>query len=244
MSDDKIKEKTGCTWEKWVRSLDHYGAATMSHGEIAELVKTKYKTPSWWTQTVTVGYERIKGLRTRGRQRNGTFGITRSRTYTVPVGELFDAWANESIRKHWLDGTVKVRTATAPKSIRLDWGDGGIIAVGFVAKGASKSSVALEHAKLPDRETADRFKAYWSEQLDTLGRTLRLCIAIVAEGVARDGSSLATPLRRRARILDTRVPSSRPCGTRRASTRHRERRDRFETSCDPCQRSRTFFRSP
>jgi hypothetical protein len=36
--------------------------------------------------------------------------------------------------------TVKVRTATAPKSMRLDWTDGGILAVGFIAKGKSKPS--------------------------------------------------------------------------------------------------------
>ena len=33
---------------------------------IAEYVHTKYKVADWWTQTVTVGYERIKGLRARG----------------------------------------------------------------------------------------------------------------------------------------------------------------------------------
>jgi hypothetical protein len=57
--------------------------------------------------------------------------------------------------------------------MRLDWSDGGIIAVGFVAKGDSKSAVALEHAKLPDRETATQLKIYWSAQLDALGELLR-----------------------------------------------------------------------
>src|SRR5215217_7562573 len=66
MSNEIIKEKTGCTWERWVKSLDYHGAATMSHSEIAKLVRNTYKTPSWWTQSVAVGYERIKGLRVRG----------------------------------------------------------------------------------------------------------------------------------------------------------------------------------
>ena len=68
MSDEKLKEKTGCTWERWVRALDHHHANEMSHAEIATLIKTKYKTPSWWTQAVAVGYERIRGLRARGRR--------------------------------------------------------------------------------------------------------------------------------------------------------------------------------
>ena len=67
ISDEKLKQSTGCTWERWVRALDHYHADEMSHGEIAKLIKTKYKkTPSWWTGRVAVGYERIKGLRGHG----------------------------------------------------------------------------------------------------------------------------------------------------------------------------------
>ena len=173
MSDDVIKQKTGCTWDRWVHALDHHGAEQMSHRDIAKLVSEKYKVPSWWTQTVTVGYERIKGLRARGQRRDGTYEATKSRTLNVPIKVLFDAWANASIRKRWLDdANVKVRTATAPKSMRLGMSDGTIVAVGFMSKGKSKSSVAVQHAKLPDRETADRLKRYWSERLDALQEVL------------------------------------------------------------------------
>jgi hypothetical protein len=173
MSDAAVKEATGCTWERWVRSLDHYGASTMSHRDIAALVTTKYKVPSWWSQTVTVGYERIKGLRAHGQKRDGSYGATKSRTFDVPVTTLFDAWANASARKRWLDESgVKVRTATAPKSMRLGWSDGTIVAVGFVSKGASKSSVAVEHSKLSDKTSVNRVKEYWSERFDALGDAL------------------------------------------------------------------------
>ena len=173
MSDAVIKAKTGCTWEKWVNALDYYGAETMSHREIAELVRTKYKVPDWWTQTVTVGYERIRGLRARGQRRDGTYEANKSRTFDVPVAKLFDAWAKPAKRGKWLNTPgVKVRTATAPKSMRLGWSDGAIVAVGFTPKGKSKSAVAVQHTKLPDKDTADRVKAYWSERLDTLGEHL------------------------------------------------------------------------
>ena len=174
MSDAVIKEKTGCTWEKWVKSLDYYGAGEMSHREIVTLVSEKYKVPSWWTQTVTVGYERIKGLRARGQRRDGTYEASKSRTFNVPVETLFDVWADTAKRKKWLtDENVKFRSATKPKYLRLDWKGNSIVAVGFLAKGESKSSVAVQHAKLPDRETADRLKKYWSDQLDSLEGYLR-----------------------------------------------------------------------
>jgi hypothetical protein len=170
MSDEKIKAKTGCTWERWVHALDRHGADKMAHREIAALVKTKYKTPDWWTQTVTVGYERIKGLRARGQRRDGSYEATKSRTFNVPVSQLFDAWSNASTRRRWLDQPVKIRTAAEPKSMRVGLSDGSIVAVGFYPKTKSKSSLAVQHAKLPDKATADRLKKYWAERLDELAK--------------------------------------------------------------------------
>ncbi len=173
MSDEKVKAKTGCTWERWVVALDWYKADQMSHREIAELVRKKYKTPDWWSQMVTVGYERIKGLRARGQRLDGSYEASKSRTFNVPVTTLFEAWADDSVRRRWLnEAGVKVRTATAPRTMRLGWTDDTIVAVGFESKGKSKSTVALAHTKLPDRETAERRKKYWSDRLDTLGEVL------------------------------------------------------------------------
>ena len=173
MSDDVIKAKTGCTWERWVRSLDYHGAEKMSHRDIANLVKKTYKAGDWWSQTVTVGYERIKGLRARGQRRDGTYEASKSRTFDVPVKTLFEAWADDATRRRWLEGAaVRIRTATVPKSMRIDWNDKSIIAVGFTPKGNTKSSVAVQHTKLPDRETANQLKEYWSDRLDALGDVL------------------------------------------------------------------------
>jgi hypothetical protein len=173
MKNGPVHAKTGRTWEEWVRVLDRAGASRLSHREIAALVGTKYKAGNWWSQTVTVGYERIKGLRARGQRRDGTYEATKSRTYNVPVATLFEAWANARVRRLWLnDGPVRIRTATPLKSMRIDWSDRSIIAVGFTAKGASKSSVAVQHTKLPDKKEADHIKQYWTERLDALGMVL------------------------------------------------------------------------
>jgi hypothetical protein len=56
--------------------------------------------------------------------------------------------------------------------MRLGWADGTIVVLGFTAKGRRKSTVALAHTKLPDRESADRLKRYWSHQLDQLSAVL------------------------------------------------------------------------
>jgi hypothetical protein len=91
----------------------------------------------------------------------------------VPVATLFDAWASARRRKNWLTGArVTMRTAIPPKSMRLGWDDGTIVAVWFTPKRADRSAVAIAHTKLPDKAAADRLKRYWSERLDALGEML------------------------------------------------------------------------
>jgi uncharacterized protein YndB with AHSA1/START domain len=173
MSDAVVKEKTGCTWERWVHALDRYGAAEMPHREIVDLIHTKYKTDGWWSQMVTVGYERIRGLRARGQRRDGSYEATKSRTFNVPVDALHRAFANATLRKRWLaEPGVRVRTSRPPKSIRLGFVDGSIVAAGFTPKGNAKSVVALSHAKLPTREAAERVKRYWTERFAALADAL------------------------------------------------------------------------
>jgi hypothetical protein len=175
MSDDKIAGKTGRSWQEWERTLDADDAAAMPHREIAALVHAKHGVGDWWAQTVTVGYERIKGLRDRGQRRGGSYEANKSRTFDVPVKALFDAWADERTRRRWLDGVnVVVRTATSPKSMRLQWPDGTLVVAGFMPKGNRKSAVAVTHTKLGDRAALDKTKRYWSERLDALSAVLSL----------------------------------------------------------------------
>jgi Domain of unknown function (DUF4287) len=173
MTDAAVAAKTGRTWRQWVDALDADGAASMTHRDIAAMLHSKHHVGDWWAQTVTVGYERIKGLRERGQRRNGTYEATKSRTYNVPVAALFDAWADHAARRRWLDGVEPVvRTATKPKSMRLRWPDGTLVVVGFTAKGRSKSAVALAHMQLRDRAASATSKVYWAERLDALGALL------------------------------------------------------------------------
>jgi hypothetical protein len=172
-SDAILKEKTGCTWERWVKALDRVNAHTWPHSKIAKHVTEKYRIPGWWAQTVTVGYERIKGLRAVGQRRDGSFEANKSKTIPVAVDRLYRAFSHAPTRARWLpDVDLAVRTATREKSMRMTWPDRSSVVVGFVPKGRGKSQVSLAHAKLPDRDSADRMKAYWAARLDDLKHVL------------------------------------------------------------------------
>ena len=167
MSDAALKDATGCTWERWVNSLDYRQAYTWSHRDIAKYLREKYKTPSWWTQMVTVGYERIKGLRAQGQQRGGSYTVTRSKTIRAPLATLFAAFEDDEQRSRWLP-SAQLKRATKNKSMRLVLDDGSQVIAGFTSKGDDKSQVAVEQKGLASAAAAAECKSAWSSRLESL----------------------------------------------------------------------------
>lgn len=173
MSDASVKKATGCTWERWVKALDYAKAESWTHQQIAEYVHTTFKVPDWWTQMVTVGYERIKGLRVRGQRRDGTYEVSKSKVFAVPLDELFRAFSDAKRRARWLSDTKpELRHTTPNKSIRMQWPDGSAVDIGFFSKGVSKSQVAIGHRKLASQSDAAEMKTFWSEKLQALAALL------------------------------------------------------------------------
>ncbi len=122
---------------------------------------------------MTVGYERIRGLREPGQRRGGSLEVNKSKTVGVPVGALYRAFADGGRREARLpDAPLEIRTATKDKSLRITWGDGTSVDVYFTDQGERKSSVALQHRKLPDKATAERLRAFWGERLAALAAWL------------------------------------------------------------------------
>jgi len=169
LSDTVVKAKTGCTWDRWVRALDRVEAYGWPHREIAAYVHQKYKVSSWWTQMVTVGYERIKGLRAIGQRRDGAFEATKSKTFAVPLARLYRAFSDPRTRGRWLGGVdLKIRTAIRDKSMRITWPDRTSVELHFTRKGRAKSQVHVQHRTLPDKPAAVRMKAFWAGRLTAL----------------------------------------------------------------------------
>lgn len=169
MSDAALKAQTGCGWEKWVFVLDKAKAYEWNHTRIAEYVRTKYKVKPWWTQAVTVGYERIKGLRRIGQQRDGGFQTSKSKTVALPLNRLYRAFSHKANRERWLPGVgLTIRKATREKYLRISWPDGTSVEVGFLSKGRGKSQVAVQHGTFNDAASAARMKQFWGDRLAAL----------------------------------------------------------------------------
>lgn len=168
MTDESVRTKTGKTWQQWVRALDSVDATTMPHREIAQYVHETHEVTGWWAQAVTVGYERIRGLRDIGQRRGGGYEATKSKTFPVPIATLYGAFKTTGRRRKWLPDALTVRKATEQKSMRINWPDGTRVEVYFAAKGGGKSQVAIQHVKLASKADAVKMKAYWTERLEAL----------------------------------------------------------------------------
>lgn len=174
-SDAEIRRRTGRGWEEWFDLLDAWGAPDRTHRETARWVAEQQGVVplAWNAQAVVGSYEQARGLRAVGEHADG-FAISASKTVAVPVDRLYDAFVDAALRGRWLpDGELRERTATKPKSARFDWGeDGSRVFVAFTAKGAAKSTAALQHVRLADAREAERMKAYWRARVSALKQEL------------------------------------------------------------------------
>jgi hypothetical protein len=173
VSDETLAARTGRTRGEWFELLEAWGAADRPHREIARWLSSEHGVDGWWSQELTVAYEMAIGRRRPGQRPDG-FAVSASKTVAVPVERLFEAWVDEGVRAQWLPGvSLLLRTATPHRTARFDWEDGSMrLAVGFTAKGAVRSTVALEHQRLPDAETGERIRALWRDRLEELQRLL------------------------------------------------------------------------
>ncbi len=173
MTDEAMRRGSGRTIGEWLEILDAWGASERRHPDIARWLVAEHGIGGWWAQSVTVGYERARGMRALHERPDG-YEVSASRTINVAAERISDAFTDEALRARWLpDAPISVRTANRGRSARFDWGDPpSLIGFNLFAKGEGKTQIGLAHQKLPDADTAERIKAMWRERLSALKEML------------------------------------------------------------------------
>jgi hypothetical protein len=168
VSDEKVKEATGCDWKTWIYVLDRWGAREASHREIARYVEESYNVSGWWAQTVTIGYERARGMRDV-HQRTTGFAVSVTKTLPIEAGRLRPLLADGRKRSRWLEkGALSQRPGKSETTLRFDAGDGSRVQITLVSKGEAKTTVAIEHQRLKSKADVEVRRAYWKERLAVL----------------------------------------------------------------------------
>jgi hypothetical protein len=172
-SEAAIRRTTGKGWDDWFRILDAWDGTSRSHREITEYVSKEFGVPGWWTQSVAVGYERARGMRATYQTASG-FQVGVSKTFPVGVRDLSRMFEDARRRSRWLEaGTLKLRTGRPGTSARYDFRDGtSRVMAYFESKGRGKSTLSIQHEKLPSAEAVEEMRSFWKERLGRLGEIL------------------------------------------------------------------------
>ncbi|HLU33566.1 MAG TPA: hypothetical protein VKZ74_06050 [Natronosporangium sp.] len=168
-SDERVEAATGRRWDAWFAILDRWGGRGRTHKQTAAFLMGEHAVPGWWAQTITVWYQRDRGLRLKHQQADG-FSVYASKTIAAPVTAVFEAFVHPRRREQWLgDADLSLRTSQPDRTARFDWGDGSTrVNVFFEAKGEAKTTVSVAHERLPDADEAETAKAAWRSRLADL----------------------------------------------------------------------------
>jgi uncharacterized protein YndB with AHSA1/START domain len=169
VSDEAMQRATGKPHGDWFVLLDAWGATARTHTEIATWLRDAEGVPPWWTQSVTVAYERARGMRSRHQMADG-FSVGATRTVAVDPDRALAAFTDAAVRRQWLpDADMRQRPTKASLSVRFDWPEPpSRIVVTMVPKGAGKTTVGVSHEQLPDAKVAERLKVAWRGWLGAL----------------------------------------------------------------------------
>ena len=170
VSEAAIRKGTGRGWDDWFRILDEWEGTSHSHTEIARYVNREHGIDGWWSQSVTVGYERARGMRAIHERPEG-FEVSVSKTIDMPQLEAWRAFVEPKRRARWLDLPLRMRTGTRTmgRSARFDVpSEGTRVNVLFDAKGDDRSVVTVTHVKLAGADDVAAHRAEWKERLGRL----------------------------------------------------------------------------
>lgn len=168
-TDEAIRRATGRPHAEWFALLDGWDATTMTHTEIARRLHEKEGVGAWWSQSITVDYERARGMRAQHEMRTG-FSISVTRTIAREADDLLRSFTDPGRRAAWLpDAPMTARPTRAKRTARFDWSDpDSRLVVSIDSKGTDRAAVTVSHERLPDAESAEKFKRTWRGWLDAL----------------------------------------------------------------------------
>jgi len=166
--DDNVAAATGKSWNTWRTILDDWGAAKVDHPAIAKHLAEQHGLDGWWSQAVTIGYERITGRRLPNQMSDGTFTAIKNRTMDGSATELRALLDDDQARQDLFGGRpAEALSRAGVKTPRFAVGP-GIAKISIVDKGDNRMTVGVQHTKLPAAGDVEEWKFFWTEWLDAI----------------------------------------------------------------------------
>lgn len=173
VSEEAMLERTGRSLAEWFALLDAWAAESRTHTEIARWLVAEHGIDGWWSQTVTVGYERARGRRVLHQTAAG-FSIGVTRTVAAGADEVTAAFRDADRLAAWFPGAaLTVTEGYRGRRGRFDWTDPpSKVWLDLVPRDGGRTALTVTHERLPDADAAAAMKERWREALDRLRATL------------------------------------------------------------------------
>ncbi len=168
-SDDAVREATGKGYDEWCDIIEAWGASGGDHTDhpaVAAYLQSDWDVGAWWAQGITVGYERITGLRLPYQQADGTFAVSKTKKVPLDANVLRKMLVDDSYRAELFPGQpTKLRSKPTTKALRIGIGP-GVAVFGISDTGDGRANVSVQHQRLPTAESVDEWRFYWTEWLE------------------------------------------------------------------------------
>lgn len=191
-SEKAVRTATGRDWAQWFAALDAVGAAEWDHKAIVQHLETAHPEleSGWWRQSLTVEYEKERGLRVLGQTADTGFQVGVRRTLGRPPEQLWELLVQRP--ELWLgEGDVTfakgesydvgglsaasgtVRVVVPPKRVRLTWQPHGwttpaTLQLTLTPVGGERTALVVHLEKLPDADAREVARVHWSDVLERL----------------------------------------------------------------------------
>lgn len=168
VSDDAVREGTGQSWDQWCAQIEQDCPGETDHTVIATHLHEVVGVDVWWAQTITIGFERITGLRLPYQRPDGTFTAGSSRTVRVDATLLRSMLLDDDGRADLFPTiATELRSRPTSKAIRVAM-TSGVAQIALTPVSEGRVKVSIQHNQLPRFDDVEHWKGWWSAWLDAL----------------------------------------------------------------------------
>jgi hypothetical protein len=189
VSDAKTREKTGHALEHWFGVLDRFGGPDRGHTALARHLYDDHSVPGWYSQGITVAYERARGVRAANQRCDGEYEVSASKVVAAKTADVIKALTDKRARARWaksldaglvkalaaaLDGPAAKRIVVRPDGLgrfRYKWGDTTVQM--YLVPKAGKVSLVTTNSKLSGSAMVEERRTLWRAALEALARTFQ-----------------------------------------------------------------------
>ncbi len=167
---EAVERATGRSWGDWLAYFDNIGAERLSHHEIASALigelDGKVDNLGWWAQATAVAYEQHVGRRVPGQRPDGTFQTSLSRSTSLGMEALMQAWSAFAAADEDIQGLIAGDVRVSGTANRITWRakarDGASVIVISEPKKDGTASIVVQHVGSATIERNDEAKDAWT----------------------------------------------------------------------------------